>query len=133
MSAIIDIYSERKVQLIDITSEIESLVKNSQIKNGIRIIYVPHTTAGVLINENADPSVASDIEKALKRIVPPISFEHIEGNSPAHFLSSLVGCSLSIPIINGSLQLGRWQGIFFSEFDGPRRRKVIVTMLSSSS
>lgn len=104
---------------------------SSGIRNGLCLIYVPHTTAAVTINENADPSVKRDIISTLKKIVPDsLPYSHLEGNSPAHIKASLVGPSTSIIIENGELALGTWQGIFFCEFDGPRRRKVYMRALS---
>jgi len=93
------------------------------------MLYVPHTTAGILINENADPDVKRDLEMYFERVVPELPFRHFEGNSPAHILSSLVGVSLYVPINQGKLGLGTWQGIYFAEFDGPRERKVYLTLL----
>lgn len=119
--------SHQKEELIDITSDIYSLIKSSGIKEGVCFIYVPHTTAGLTINENADPSVRIDILKAFQHLIPAhLNFSHLEGNSPAHIKATLVGSSLAIFIEKGQLQLGTWQGIFFCEFDGPRRRQVWV-------
>lgn len=127
---LLDVKTQTKDELIDITSSIKDAITNSQVKNGICLIYVPHTTAGVTINENADPSVKSDILMALRNIVPDsLPYRHMEGNSPGHVKSTLVGCSASILINNGSLALGTWQGIFFCEFDGPRNRKVFVKII----
>lgn len=129
----LDIKTHARDELIDITSSVNNIVINSQIKNGICLVYIPHTTAGVTINENADPSVRSDILMALRNLVPDaLPYKHMEGNSPGHVKSSLVGCSASILINNGSLSLGTWQGIFFCEFDGPRNRKAFVKILPSS-
>ncbi len=129
----LDIKTHARDELIDITSSVNNIVRNSQIKNGICLVYIPHTTAGVTINENADPSVRSDILMALRNLVPDaLPYKHMEGNSPGHVKSSLVGCSASILINNGSLSLGTWQGIFFCEFDGPRNRKAFVKILPSS-
>jgi secondary thiamine-phosphate synthase enzyme len=129
---LIDVKTHAKDELIDITSSVQNIVTNSQVKNGICLIYVPHTTAGVTINENADPSVKSDILMALRSLVPDsLPYTHMEGNSPGHVKSSLVGCSSSVLINNGSLALGTWQGIFFCEFDGPRNRKVFVKIFPS--
>ena len=94
------------------------------------MVYVPHTTAGVTINEDADPSVRADLEMALERLVPgDLPFTHLEGNSDAHTKASLMGSSVTVPVVAGALQLGTWQGIYFAEFDGPRRRRVLVTFL----
>jgi len=120
--------TKTRCQMIDITSQVRSIVGESGIKDGDAIIYCPHTTAGVTINENADRSVPHDILLALEKVVPEhqAGFKHIEGNSDAHVKSSIIGCSEQVLISNGSLCLGTWQGIFFCEFDGPRNRKVFV-------
>jgi secondary thiamine-phosphate synthase enzyme len=118
-------------ELIDITSRVEDIIAESKIKSGIIMVYVPHTTAAVTINENADPSVRHDITEFLKKLIPENSgFTHSEGNSDAHIKSSLVGASESLVIEKGNPVLGRWQGIYFCEFDGPRTRRVIVKIIS---
>jgi secondary thiamine-phosphate synthase enzyme len=123
----LDVQTHAKDELIDITSSVQNIVTNSQVNEGICLIYIPHTTAGVTINENADPSVKSDILMALRDIAPDsLPYTHMEGNSSGHVKSTLVGCSASIAINNSNLTLGTWQGIFFCEFDGPRNRKVLV-------
>jgi len=115
---------------VDITRQVEEEVRKSDIKSGICIVYVPHTTAAVTINENADPTVRQDILMMLRKAVPDsLPYAHAEGNSPAHVKSSLVGASITIPIEDGKLVLGTWQGVFFCEFDGPRRRQVYVKLL----
>jgi secondary thiamine-phosphate synthase enzyme len=115
-------------QMIDITGRIGSLVGQSGITDGDVIIYCPHTTAAITINENADPSVPHDLLLTLEELLPQrrSGYRHSEGNSDSHCKSSLIGCSEQILIRGGALQLGTWQGIFFCEFDGPRSRKVIV-------
>jgi secondary thiamine-phosphate synthase enzyme len=114
-------------ELVDITGDIKNIVKASGVSSGICHLYVPHTTAGVTINENADPSVRSDIIKGLKAMVPDdAGYTHAEGNSPAHIKSTLTGCGTSVFIEKGEPVLGRWQGIYFCEYDGPRRREVKV-------
>jgi len=120
--------TKRRSQMIDITSQVRSLVSQSGIANGDVIVYCPHTTAAISINENADPSVPHDILLTLDELVPRHrpGYQHSEGNSDAHCKSSLVGCSEQILIKGQSLELGTWQGIFFCEFDGPRSRKVYV-------
>jgi len=120
--------TKTRCQMIDITSQVRSIIGESGIKDGDAIIYCPHTTASITINENADRSVPHDILLALEEIVPEhqAGFQHIEGNSDAHAKSSIIGCSEQVLIKNGSLHLGTWQGIFFCEFDGPRNRKVFV-------
>ena len=122
------ISTKRRSQMIDITSQVHSLVSQSGIANGEVIVYCPHTTAAITINENADPSVPHDILLTLDELLPHhrSGYRHSEGNSDAHCKSSLVGCSEQILIKGQSLELGTWQGIFFCEFDGPRSRKVIV-------
>jgi len=117
--------------IIDITSKIQSIVNKSKVKNGICIIFNPHTTSGITINENADPSVKEDILNELKKVIPVNDrYSHIEGNSDSHIKSSLMGSDRVVIIENGRLLLGTWQGIFFCEFDGPRTRKVYVKILS---
>jgi secondary thiamine-phosphate synthase enzyme len=114
--------------MLDITDEVSSIVRQSGISEGGVIVYCPHTTAAITINENADPSVCHDILLALEKLVPQSnpSYRHSEGNSDAHCKSVLVGCSKQILIKDSSPELGTWQGIFFCEFDGPRSRRVIV-------
>ncbi|NYE56811.1 secondary thiamine-phosphate synthase enzyme YjbQ [Carboxydothermus ferrireducens] len=123
---VIKISSSRKIELIDITARVAEKVCNFPEAKAL-MLYVPHTTAGILINENADPDVKRDLEMYFERVVPELPFRHFEGNSPAHILSSLVGVSLYVPINQGKLGLGTWQGIYFAEFDGPRERKVYLT------
>jgi secondary thiamine-phosphate synthase enzyme len=120
--------TKSRSQMIDITSRVASIVGESSINDGDVIVYCPHTTAGITINENADRSVPHDILLALEKSVPHhlSGFQHFEGNSDAHCKSSIIGCSEQVLIKNNSLQLGTWQGIFFCEFDGPRSRRVIV-------
>jgi secondary thiamine-phosphate synthase enzyme len=118
-------------ELIDITSRVEKAVSGSGISDGICHIYTPHTTSAITINENADPHVKSDILKGLAHLnFEKVSFRHAEGNSPAHLKSSIIGCSEAVPVENGRLCLGTWQGIVFCEFDGPRTRKVYVKITS---
>jgi len=125
--------SHSKEELVDITSEVERVVAKASIEEGICHLFALHTTAGLLINENADPSVKADILMTLSRIVPDsLPYTHAEGNSPAHVKSSLVGHCLTIPVSAGKLVLGTWQGIFLAEFDGPRTRNVHVSIHSSS-
>jgi secondary thiamine-phosphate synthase enzyme len=122
-----NIKTNKKEEFIDITAEVQSAVKKSKIDNGICYIYVPHTTCGLTINENADPSVRVDIISKLKDIVPDNGFyRHTEGNSPAHIKSSLMGHSINVLVEDNHLSLGTWQGIFLCEFDGPRTREVWV-------
>jgi secondary thiamine-phosphate synthase enzyme len=119
-----------QTELVDITAEVEKRVAESGARQGLCLVTVPHTTAGVTINENADPSVRLDLLMVLNQIVPwRADYRHLEGNSPAHVKSTLVGSSQIIAIAGGRLVLGTWQGIFFCEFDGPRSRKVHVRII----
>src|SRR5437870_10575701 len=138
--------TERRTQLLDVTAGVAKLVQDSGVQSGVCYLYIPHTTAGVLINENDDADVAADIEAALARLVPPGSpahsdfaragakkevggYRHAEGNADAHIKTALVGTCATIFISRGQLELGRWQGIFFCEFDGPRSRRLRVKIL----
>ena len=119
-------------ELIDITRSVQEAVKKTGVKDGICIIFIPHTTAAVTINENADPSVVQDILMELNKMVPfKDPYRHMEGNSPAHIKASLLGCSEMVIVESGKLVLGTWQGIFFCEFDGPRNREVHVKVISN--
>ncbi|TXT62393.1 MAG: hypothetical protein BAJALOKI3v1_600014 [Promethearchaeota archaeon] len=118
--------TEREI-LLDITDKIKKIVNESAIAEGVCRIFVPHTTAGITINENADPSVKHDIIQHLKELIPKnADFSHREGNSDAHIKSTLIGPTLTVLIHEGSLILGTWQGLMFAEYDGPRNRKVYV-------
>ena len=125
------IRSERKIQRIDITKEVKEAVAKLCPGSGWALISVPHTTAGVTIGENWDPDVGSDLEAAFARWVPGVSFRHEEGNSPAHFLSEAIGNSRMVVVEDGEIRIGRWQGIFFLELDGPRTRQVTVDVMRS--
>ncbi len=126
----LELKTARRVELVEITHELDRIVASSGVTSGVCIAYVPHTTAGLIINENADPDVAADIEATLERLVPrSAAYRHTEGNADAHIRSVLTGVSQMIPIAGGRLKLGRWQGVFFCEFDGPRRREVWVKVL----
>ena len=130
MSNILNVKSKSKTEFIDITEEIRSLVRESGVNKGICHIYVPHTTAGVTINEGADPSVKRDIITALNRLVPfEGDYQHVEGNSAAHIKSTLVGTAQIVLLEEGKLLLGTWQSIYFCEFDGPRHRRVLVKIV----
>jgi len=119
-----------RMEFVDITGQVQKEVARSGLSNGICYIYNPHTTAGLTINEGADPAVQDDILAVLKKIIPfDYHYTHMEGNSPAHIMASLMGSSVSVFIENGRLVLGTWQKIFFCEFDGPRSRKVIWKLL----
>ncbi len=120
-----------QTEFIDITRPVQEAVKKTGVKDGICLIFIPHTTAAVTINENADPSVVEDMIMELNKIVPfQAPYRHLEGNSPSHIKASLVGCSQMVFVESGKLVLGTWQGIFFCEFDGPRDRKVHVKAIS---
>ena len=127
----ITLRSERRTQLIEITREVERALEGAD--GTAALVFVPHTTAGVTINENADPAVARDFERALERIVgDDWGWQHVEAgeeNAPSHIRSALMSSQVVVPLDAGRLALGTWQGIFFCEFDGPRTRKVLVTML----
>lgn len=126
------IHSVDRTSIIDITQQIQSIVKKSGIKDGVCYIFIPHTTAGVTINENADPDVKSDMLMEIDKVIPfNDSYRHIEGNSAAHIKASLFGNSETVFLKEGRLQLGTWQGIFFCEFDGPRTRQVWVNLIKS--
>ncbi|MDP3297111.1 MAG: secondary thiamine-phosphate synthase enzyme YjbQ [Thermodesulfovibrionia bacterium] len=127
----INIRTKARTEFIDITSEIEKLLDESGIKSGICFLYVPHTTAGITINEGADPSVVSDIQRTLSKLIPNnLNYSHMEGNSDAHIKSTVVGASKTVIIDDGKLLLGTWQSIFFCEFDGPRHRRVLVKLIN---
>ena len=125
--------TERRTQVVDITAQVQGVIDGG---NGVAaaLVYVPHTTAGVTVNENSDPAVARDFERALERMVgDDWGWEHVEAgeeNAPSHIRASLMSAQVLVPVADGKLALGSWQGIFFCEFDGPRERKVLVTPLN---
>jgi secondary thiamine-phosphate synthase enzyme len=126
----LNIRTDRRTQLVDVTTQVERVVAESGVADGICYVYVPHTTAAVTINEHADPDVATDVEGALDRLVPERGpYWHREGNSDSHIKAILVGASQVVFVEDGKLSLGRWQGIFFCEFDGPRDRRMVVKVL----
>ena len=126
----IQLQTQRQEEFVSITRLLREVVKNSETKEGIAIIQIPHTTAGITINENADPDVVNDIARTLKVMVPDrFDYLHREGNSPAHIKASLMGSSALVIIKEGDLMLGTWQGVFFCEFDGPRSRKIWVKII----
>ena len=126
----ISVNTSSHTQFIDITSKVSEVLQKSGIKDGICTVFTPHTTAGITINENADPDVPRDIIKEMGKVIPlNDGYDHIEGNSAAHIKSSLFGCSETVIVRNGSLMLGTWQSVFFCEFDGPRNRKVWVEII----
>ena len=125
------IKTSRRTELKDVTAEIEAAVRESSCANGMCHLYVPHTTAGVLVNEGDDPAVARDIEAALDLIVPrSAGYTHAEGNADSHIKTALIGSSATVWIETGRLALGRWQAVFFAEFDGPRTRELRVKIVS---
>lgn len=125
----LEVKTRTRTELVDITSEIKKIVKEGQVKNGVCCLFIPHTTAGITINENADPSVRQDILRELDKVIPfEDNYSHGEGNAAAHIKASLVDFSATIFIEEGNLVLGTWQGIYFCEFDGPRIRKVLMKM-----
>lgn len=120
-----------RVTLVDVTALVEQALATSGLREGAVVVFCPHTTAGMTINENADPSVRRDMAMALERLVPvDLPFTHLEGNSDAHVKASMMGSSVTVPVEAGRLALGTWQGIYFAEFDGPRRRRFLVQPLS---
>ncbi len=126
----IEISTPARSSLVEVTAQIQRLVSRAGIKEGVCYIFVPHTTAGLIINENADPTVQADILRELDRIVPWESdYDHVEGNSAAHIKSGIVGQSQFVFVSGGRLRLGTWQGIYFAEFDGPRARRIWVSIV----
>ncbi len=119
-----------RVELVDITHMIEKVISEAKIESGLCTIYVPHTTAGVTINENADPSVRKDIIVELNKVIPfDDNYSHLEGNASAHIKASIIGCSETLLVDQGNLVLGTWQGIYFCEFDGPRNRRIMIKLV----
>jgi secondary thiamine-phosphate synthase enzyme len=130
MIAQLEISTKSRAELVDITAEVQRTVREHGVQSGICHVFVPHTTAGVIVNENWDPTVRADILMELDKIVPwNDNYRHAEGNAAAHIKASLVGSSQTIPVEDGRLVLGTWQGIFLAEFDGPRRRRVLVKLV----
>ncbi|MGX8773514.1 MAG: secondary thiamine-phosphate synthase enzyme YjbQ [Bacillota bacterium] len=129
-SITLSVKTDRHTQMKDITSQVRDAVRESGVKDGLCIVLIPHTTAAVTINENADPDVVRDLNMELGKIIPwEDGYHHMEGNSAAHLKSSLVGASEKIIIEDGRLLLGTWQGIYFCEYDGPRQRKAIIKII----
>ena len=127
MRLTLSVTTRNRSEMIDITSKIEEELNRSGLKDGVCFLFVPHTTAGITINESADPGVATDIREMLNKLIPwEGSYRHLEGNSAAHIKSSLIGNSVMVFVESGHLKLGTWQGIFFCEFDGPRSRKLYI-------
>jgi len=126
----LSVTTRQHTQMVDITAEVQRAVSESGVTEGVAFVFCAHTTAGLTINENADPSVCADIVETLEKMVPwRAGYRHTEGNAAAHVKSSLVGHSLTVPVQGGRLVLGAWQGIFFCEFDGPRGRQVLVLVI----
>lgn len=133
MTKDIEIRTTTRCEMLDITHQVKKIVRESGVKNGLCYLYVPHTTAGITINEDADPDVARDILNTLEKMIPYDGhYRHSEGNAAAHIKASLIGSSKSVPIDDGEILLGRWQGIFFCEFDGPRSRRVILKLIEAN-
>lgn len=129
----LNVRTNKRDEFLNITGEIQGVVDRSGISDGACLVYVPHTTAGVTINENADPDVTRDMLFIFDKMIPwqDDHYKHLEGNSAAHVKASLVGSSCTVPVEKGQLMLGRWQGIYFCEFDGPRSRSVYVQILEN--
>ena len=126
----ITIKTNTQTQILDITAQVQNVVSESGITEGLCCVFIPHTTAGVTINENADPSVKQDIVMELNKVIPfDDNYSHLEGNSAAHIKASIIGSSVNIPVKNNYLLLGTWQGICFCEFDGPRQRHFYVKII----
>jgi len=127
---IISIKTDSRMQMIDITDLVQKKIRESEISDGICVCYVPHTTAGITINEGADPAVCEDIIHKLDELVPRKGrYRHLEGNANSHIKSSIIGSSVTVIVEDGSLSLGTWQRIFFCEFDGPRTRKIWIKLI----
>lgn len=124
----VDLETYKKDAFINITHSVRDAVLRSGVTDGIAVVHCPHTTAGITVSENADPDVCTDMIAALEAMVPKINYRHREGNSPAHLKAILVGNSVSVPVANGDIALGTWQGIYFCEFDGPRSRRYHITI-----
>jgi secondary thiamine-phosphate synthase enzyme len=122
----ITVITRANMEFVDVTSEVQAAITRLTCFDGIALVFVPHTTAGIVINEGADPAVQEDLLQALKHITPALSYRHAEGNSPAHLQSALTGASVLLPVEKGRLCLGTWQRIFFCEFDGPRTRNLWI-------
>lgn len=122
----VEVRSRGRRDMVAITGEVERVVRSSGVAEGLCHVFVPHTTAAVVVNENADPDVARDLVAAYEAMVPDVRFAHAEGNSDAHLLATLLGESVVLPVVGGDLRLGRWQGVFLVELDGPRTRKVWI-------
>jgi len=130
---VINLKTDRREEAVDITRQVQDAVSRSGVERGVVVVCSAHTTAGLTVNENADPDVMADVVTTLARLVPrSAGYAHAEGNSDAHVKTTLVGQSVTLPIEEGRLQFGTWQGIYFCEFDGPRQRRVMVQVVSAS-
>ncbi|NVL91089.1 MAG: YjbQ family protein [Desulfobacterales bacterium] len=130
MKKALTVKTNSKTEFIEITRDIEEAIQSERVDDGVCMLFVPHTTAAITINESADPNVKSDILMVLNKVVPwKEAYRHLEGNSPAHIKSSIIGASEVIAVEGGRLKLGTWQGVFFCEFDGPRSRTVHIRLL----
>lgn len=130
ITKMIQVKTNKHVEMIDITSKVQNIIESEGVEDGICAVFIPHTTAGVTINENADPDVTRDMLMEMNKIVPlEDGYRHMEGNSAAHIKSSMMGFSETIIIKEGRLLLGTWQGIYFCEFDGPRNRKTMINII----
>ena len=127
----IELNTNKNTEFVDITTQVQKKISQLEVSDGICVVFVPHTTAGITINENADPDVVKDILMMLDKKIPAgdSGYRHSEGNSAAHIKASLIGSSVSVIIENGKLQLGTWQGIYFCEFDGPRKREIWIKVV----
>ncbi len=134
VSGKLKITTTSKRELVNITGDLDKIIRNNSVSSGILFLYNPHTTAGLTINEGADPDVCRDIIKGLEQIVPQnLNYKHMEGNSPSHIMALITGNSLTVHIDNGNLRLGTWQKIFFCEYDGPRSRSIDWKIMSDSA
>lgn len=127
-----EVSTRKRVEMADITGKVKELVRGSSVQEGVCVVYVPHTTGGVTINESADPDVMKDFTNTMNELIPfDADYSHAEGNSAAHIKASLTGSSVQVIVSGGELVLGTWQGIFFTEYDGPRNRKVYVKVINA--
>lgn len=130
MFEFIDVKTYQRIEMVDITERLKRIISKASIESGICYLSVPHTTAGIMVNENADPSVKFDISSKLSKLIPAgEDYSHLEGNSDSHIKSSIIGTTLNLIIEDGSLVLGTWQGIYFCEFDGPRNRTLYIKII----
>jgi len=130
----INIQTEKHSEMIDVTSQVQKIIRESRVENGLCTVYIPHTTAAITVNENTDPSVKRDITQTFDRLIPwNAAYAHAEGNAAAHIKASVVGSDRTFIVQDGEILLGTWQGIFFCEFDGPRRRTIYVDIIQKQS